>query len=73
MHPICSEPGCDKLEDRDGLCFRHRVAGVGFAFKGSAQVGRQGWNRTATDFKLENFGTADDRELAKRGIERAPS
>ena len=65
---------CGAFHDRDAdHCFRCHVRGIRFSFKGSAQVGRQGWNKTATDFKLENFGTADDRELAKRGIERAPS
>ena len=68
---ICSEEGCDKSVDRQGLCFRHRIAGVGFGFRSSARVGRAGFHTTATDHKLESFGTSDDHELAKRGIERA--
>ena len=67
----CSEPGCSKPVDRQGLCFRHRVSGVGFAFAGSAQKGRAGWNRTANEWRMEHLGTADEKELAKRGIERA--
>jgi hypothetical protein len=59
-----AEPGRD-------TCFRCRVAGVGFTFKGSAMIGRKGWNRTANEWKQEHLGTTDDRELAKRGIERA--
>lgn len=52
-------------------CFRCRISGVGFSFRGSAQHSRSGWNRTAREWKEQNFGTSDDRELAKRGIERA--
>ncbi len=68
---ICSEPGCEKPEDRQGLCFRHRIAGTTFGFRGSAREGRKGWNTTASEWKAENFGTSDDKELAARGIERA--
>jgi hypothetical protein len=67
----CSKPACDKPVDRGGLCFRCRVAGVGFGFQSSAAYGRQGWNKTATEYRLENFGTADERELGRRGIVRA--
>lgn len=68
---MCSEPGCEKPEDREGLCFRHRIAGTTFGFRGSAREGRKGWNQTASEWKTENFGTSNDRELAARGIERA--
>lgn len=68
---ICSECGAE--HDREGrdVCFRCHVRGIRFGFRGSAQPGRKGWNRTATEWKLENFGTSDDRELAKRGIVKA--
>lgn len=66
----CSEPGCSKPEDRQGLCFRHRIAGVGFGFRGGAVPGRSGWNRTTREHMEEHFGTANDKELGKRGIER---
>lgn len=39
--------------------------------RSSAGYGRAGWARTANDWKRENFGTADDRELGRRGIVRA--
>ena len=68
---ICSEPGCEKDIDRQGLCFRHRIAGTTFGFRGSAQEGRAGWNRTAGEWRQENFGTSNEKELAARGIERA--
>lgn len=64
---------CGREHDRQGRaeCFGCHVKGIRFGFAGSAVKGRAGWNRTATEWKLEHFGTADDRELAKRGIERA--
>lgn len=49
-------------------CFRCHVRGIGFTFHGSANPGRSGWNRTATEWKLEHFGTSSDKELEKRGI-----
>ena len=67
----CSEPGCEKPVDREGVCFRHRVVGIGFRLQGSATNGSVGFHRTKNDFMLEHFGTTDDRELGKRGIERA--
>lgn len=67
----CSVEGCPKDVDRQGLCFRHRIAGTTFGFRGSAREGRKGWNQTASEWKTENFGTSNDRELAARGIERA--
>jgi hypothetical protein len=68
---ICSNCGAD--HDRDGrdLCFRCHVSGIRFAFKGSVMPGRKGWNRTAREYREENFGTSSEHELAKRGIERA--
>lgn len=37
----CSELGCEKPVDRDNLCFRHRIAGVGFTFIGGGGYGRE--------------------------------
>ena len=64
---------CGAEHDREGRseCFKCHVQGIRFDFRGSAMPGRKGWNRTANEWKMENFGTSDDRELAKRGIERA--
>ena len=67
MKCACGKPA----EQGRTECFRCRVSGVGFTFKGSARVGRDGWNTTANEWRLENFGTADEKELAKKGIERA--
>lgn len=58
------EPGRDE-------CYRCRVMGVSFGFRGSVRHGRGDWNRTAREWKLEYLGTDNDRELAARGIERA--
>lgn len=68
--PLC---GCGKRPIQEGHdeCFGCRVKTVGFGFRGSASHGRAGWNKTANDWRRENFGTSDERELAKRGIERA--
>lgn len=69
----CDHDGCHNLaESGKDECFKHRVSGVGFSFRGSAVAGRSGWNRTANEWKQEHLGTTNDRELAKRGIERAP-
>ena len=70
---ICESCGAEHEREGRDVCFRCHVQGIRFTFKGSAQVGRKGWNKTANDFKLENFGTTSDKELAARGIERAPS
>lgn len=62
---------CGKPAEADSdLCFRCRVATVGFGFKGGALVGRGGWNRSRAEWMNEHLGTTDERELAKRGIER---
>jgi hypothetical protein len=70
----CSYDGCAKTaEDDSDICFRHRVMGVSIKLQGSAQTGSGMWNKTKNDWMLDNFGTTDDRELGKRGIERAPA
>lgn len=40
----CSEDGCPKNVDREGLCFRHRVSGVGFNFVGGGSYGRKAFH-----------------------------
>jgi hypothetical protein len=70
----CSYDGCTKTaEHENDICFRHRVLGVGIHLQGSTMNGSGGWNRSKNDYMLENYGTTDDRELGKRGIERAPA
>ena len=69
---LCRHPNCGNFaESGKDECFKHRVASVGFTLKGSAMNGSSNWNRTASEWKREHLGTDDDRELAKRGIERA--
>ena len=68
---ICPSCGTEHDAIHRQECFRCHVRGVSFGFKGSVMPGRQGWNRTASEWKREHLGTDDDRELAKRGIERA--
>jgi len=67
----CESAGCEKPADRENLCFTHRVKGIGLHMRGAALQGSNGWNRSKNDYMLEHFGTSDDRELGKRGIERA--
>ena len=70
---ICPDCGVKPVQEGRDTCFHCRVSGVGFGFRGSAKPGRQGWNTTANEWKMENFGTTSDKELAARGIERADS
>ena len=66
----CRHDGCrNSAEDGKDECFRHRVASVGFGLRAPAVQGD--FHRTPREWKEEHFGTSDDRELAKRGIERA--
>jgi len=53
-------------------CFRCRVSGVGFAFRGGALVGHGGWHMTKGEFLKEHLRVDSERELAKRpNVERA--
>ena len=55
-------------------CFRCRVRGVGFAFRGGALVGHGGWHKTKGEYLREHLGTDNERELARSPkIERAES
>ena len=61
-----SEPGRDE-------CFRCRVRGVGFAFRGGALQGRGGWHKTRTEYHQQQFGVTE-KELARNPkVERAES
>ena len=63
----CIHEGCGKDADYPhDECYRHRVLSVGFALKGPATQGD--FHRTARDYREEQFGTNDERELEKRGI-----
>jgi hypothetical protein len=71
---ICQTPDCGNVaETGKEECFRCRISSVGFGFRGSAIVGRRGFHKTANEWRQENFGTTSEKELAARGIERAPS
>ncbi len=66
----CSHEGCEKAADYPyPECYRHRIMGVGFRLQAPAVQGD--WHRTAREYREENFGTSDERELGRRGIERA--
>jgi hypothetical protein len=70
MFGPCKREGCSNVaEEGKSECFRHRVASVGFGLKAPAVDGQ--WHRTKNEWMQENLGTTDDRELGKRGIERA--
>jgi hypothetical protein len=61
----CRECGKEPHPDRDGLCYRCSVAGIGIVFNGPIR-GRNGWNRhTVGSFHQEHFGVSGARELAR--------
>jgi len=68
---ICTDCGAKDAQEGRTTCFRCRVSGVGFAFRGGAVIGRGGWNMTKGDWLREHMGTDSEKQLAKReGIER---
>ncbi len=69
----CQQPGCtNPAEDGRDECFRHRVLGVGFSFRGGAVLGRRGWNTTKNEWLSEHVGADSEKQLAKRtDVERA--
>ncbi len=68
---ICPSCGSEHDATHRQQCFRCHVKGISFGFKGGAIPGRSGWNMTQGDYMREHFGTTDDRELGRKGIERA--
>lgn len=70
MSQICCHDDCGNVaEAGSDECYRHRIMGISFSMRGPANVQR--FHQTAREWREENFGTSDERELAKRGIERA--
>ena len=63
---LCAECGEKPAQEGRTTCFRCRVSGVGFAFRGGAIVGRKGWNVTKGDFLREHIGSDSEKQLAKR-------
>ncbi len=62
---------CGKIaEGGTDQCFLCRVRSVGFTMHGPANIGN--FHETKTEWMMDNFGTTSERELAERGIERAP-
>ena len=57
-HQKDPEPGTD-------ICFRCRIRGVGFTFRGGALVGHAGWHRTEREHLNEHFGVDSGKELAR--------
>lgn len=69
QHVICKHGNCTNFsEEGKDECYRHRLLSVGFTLRAPAIAGD--FHRTAREWKEEHLGTSDDRELAKRGIER---
>lgn len=46
-------------------CFRCRVSSVGFAFRGGAIVGRDGFHRTKREFLMEHVGHEFEKDIVK--------
>lgn len=63
---ICQHDGCGNVAEVGKTeCFRHRVASVGFSWRGGAVVGRDGWNMTKGDFLREHVGVDTEKEIVK--------
>jgi hypothetical protein len=63
---LCSDCGEKPAQEGRSTCFRCRVSGVGFSFRGGAVIGRKGWNTTKTEWLSEHIGTDSEKQLAKR-------
>jgi hypothetical protein len=63
---ICTDCGEKPAQEGRTTCFRCRVSGVGFSFRGGAVVGRNGWNMTKREFLTEHTGSETEKQLAKR-------
>lgn len=64
---VCEHDGCDNTAEYGKTeCFKHRVSGVGFSFRGGAIVGRKGWNTTKSEWMKEHLGADSEKQLAKR-------
>lgn len=66
MEPLCDQCG-EKPVDRDGLCFRCRISGVGFTFR-SAHLGRAGWHMSTVEREKKDL--FDQARRNKIDIER---
>lgn len=67
MNCACGKP----VEPGRDECFRCRVSGIGFSFRGGALVGRSGFHKTKGEHLRQHLGTDNERELARRtDIER---
>lgn len=64
---ICSESDCEKPVDRDGVCFRHRVLGVGFNWSGGGYTfGRRNFSAmTNGEFLRRNIGDPNHESMSK--------
>jgi len=69
---LCQDCGTKPAQEGYTTCFRCRVVGVGFSFRGGAVIGRGGWNTTKSEWLAEHVGSGSEKELAKNpNIERA--
>jgi hypothetical protein len=69
---ICRHDDCGNVaETGSDECYRHRLLSVGFSWRGGGGTYRKAFHeRTNAEWMRENLGSADDRDLAKKGIER---
>ena len=66
----CSHISCtSNAEPGKDICYKHKLQGIGFTYKGGARTGRSAWNVSKKEHMQEHLGTTDDRELGRRGIE----
>lgn len=69
---ICKHEGCaNTVECGKDECYRHRISGVGFSFRGGGVIGRNAWNTTRREWLSEHTGAESEKQLAKNpNIER---
>ena len=69
---LCADCGVKPAQEGRTTCFHCRVSGVGFAFRGGAIPGRNGWNTSKNQWLAEHMGASSEKELLKRkDIDRA--
>ena len=69
---LCQDCGAKPAQEGRSTCFRCRVSGVGFSFRGGAVIGRNGWNTSKNQWLAEHMGADSEKELLKnKNVERA--
>lgn len=62
---ICADCGAKPAQEGHSTCFRCRVLGVGFSFRGGAVVGRNGFHTTKQDWLREHLSVDSEKQLLK--------